>query len=144
MTALEDLTALVANLPNSSLLNDTMKNRALAGALMPDVNKVWPGNDAYINTYDIYYAAISLIGFLQAQPVVRQSSSEGTSVAVDAPQWDGLITWYKSMSPIFQATGISVLGFIEIPDGDHVHRTNMHDYSNSGRFGFDNVDTDSN
>ena len=138
MAAIDDLTALLANLPNAGLLTTQMKNDALAGALIPDSNTVWPGNPDYINTYDVYFAAISLIGFLQAQPVVRQSSSEGTSVAVDAPNWGGLLAWYGSMSPISQATSKGVLGWITIPDGPHVRHTDM----SFGGDGNDNVDTD--
>lgn len=138
MTALEDLTALVANLPGASLLTDKMKTDALAGALIPDSSGVWPGQPDYVTTNDIYFAAIGLIGFLAAQPVVRQSSSEGTSVAVDAPSWDGLLAYYRSMSPICQASGASALGVIHIPDGPHVRRTDM-----SGRYDdYGDVDTD--
>lgn len=139
MTALEDLTALVVGLPNSVLLTDTLKQKALDGALIPDSLNVWPGNVGYVPTYDEFYAAISLVGFLQAQPVIRQSSSEGTSVSVDAPNWGGLLAYYRSMSPIAQATGSGVLGSFAIPGGSHVYRTDM-----SGRGGgyYDNVDTD--
>jgi hypothetical protein len=140
MTALQDLTALVSNLPNAALLTDGMKQSALNGALIPDSFNVWPGQPGYENTYDIYFAAVGLVGFLQAQPVVRQSSSEGTSVAVDAPNWGGLIAWYRSMSPIAQATSGSSLGIINIPGGPHVVPTDM----NSRIEGYDNVDTDLN
>lgn len=138
MAEMEELTELISSLPNASLLTDRMKQDALAGARVPDSNNVWPGNPGYAATYDVYYAAVGLVGFLQAQPVVRQSSSEGTSVAVDAPNWSGLIAWYRSMSPIAQATRPGVLGIIPIPGGPHVRRTDM-----SGRTdGYDNVDTD--
>jgi len=138
MAAIDDLSALLVSLPNYSLLNDLMKNNALAGALIPDVNSVWPGETDYVPTYDIYFAAISLIGFLQAQPVVRQSSSEGTSVAVDAPNWSGLLAWYRSMSPICRATGGSLLSVLTIPGGPHVVRTDMREAGDD----YDNVDTD--
>ena len=138
MTALDDLTALLVSLPNASLLTEQMKLDALAGALYPDLNGVWPGNTDYIATYDVYYAAIGLIGFLRAQPVVRQSSSEGTSVAVDAPDWSGLVYWYRSMSPIAQVTSSGVLTKVLIPDGPHVYHTDMRERSH----GYDNVDTD--
>lgn len=138
MSALEDLTALVVNLPNASLLNDSMKNGALANALIPDALGVWPGQPGYTATYDVYWAAIGIISFLQAQPVVRQSSSEGTSVSVDAPNWAGLIAWYRSMSLVAGATKETVLGTVAIPSTHHVYRTDM-----TGRFdGNDNVDTD--
>lgn len=125
MTALEDITALVANLPGASLITQKQFTDALAGALMPDEAGVWPGETGYVNTHDIYFAAVSLVGFLQAQPVVRQSSSEGTSVAVDAPNWAGLLTYYRGASPIYSATGAGVLVPVRIPDGPHVIRTDM-------------------
>lgn len=138
MTALEDLTALLANLPNASLITDKMKQDALAGALIPDSFNVWPGQPGYEATSDPYFAAIGLIGFLQAQPVVRQSSSEGTSVAVDAPNWAGLTLYYQSMSRVSQATSNDVLGVVVIPGGSHVRRTDM----KHGGGSYDDVDTD--
>ena len=125
MTALEDLDALVTSLPNASLLSVAMKQDALNGSLIPDSFGVWPGAEGYEATYDVYFAAIHLVGFLQAQPVVRQTSSEGTSVAVDAPSWAGLLDYYRSMSPIAQAAGRGVLTAVTIPGGPHVYRTNM-------------------
>lgn len=140
MAALDELNSLVESLPNASLLTDAMKQRALAGAVVPDSFGVWPGDTGYESTYDVYYAAIGLIGFLQAQPVVRSSSSEGTSVSVDAPNWAGLLAWYRSMSQIAGASGSDVLSTVPIPDTKVVRRTDM-----SGRLnGYDNVDTDLN
>lgn len=138
MAAIDDLNELLAGLPNASLITDTMKNAALAGAQVPDASGVWPGQPGYVPTYDIYFAAINLVGFLQAQPVVRQSSSEGTSVAVDAPNWDALLNYYRSQSQIVQATGNSILQKVLIPEGPHVVRTNMRE---AGSY-YGNVDTD--
>lgn len=138
MNALDELNNLLASLPNYSLLTPEMKQRALDGAVIPDAAGVWPGQPAYVLTYDSYYAAISLIGFLQAQPTVRQSSSEGTSVSVDAPDWSGLIAWYRSMSPICQAQASPILTSIPIPQGPLVVPTDM-----SGRWDtYGDVDTD--
>lgn len=138
MTAMDELNSLLVSLPGYGLLTPDMKQRALNGALIPDSAGVWPGDDDYVLTYDPYYAAISLIGFLQAQPVVRQSSSEGTSVAVDAPNWGGLLAWYRSMSTICQAQGSDILTLVPIPDVPHVLPTDM-----SGRGdGYGDVDTD--
>lgn len=135
---MDDLNALLISLPGYGLLTPNMKQNALNGALLPDAAGVWPGQPNYVNTYDVYYAAMSLIGFLQAQPVVRQASSEGTSTAVDAPQWGGLLAWYRSMSPICQAAGVGVLNSVPVPQGPHVRRTDM-----SGRWdGYGDVDTD--
>lgn len=137
MAATDDLNALLISLPGYGLLTDSMKQAALDSALIPDSSGVWPGQLGYVTTYDVYWAAFSLLGFLEAQPVVRQSSSEGTSVAVDAPSWTTLAAYYKSMSPVAQASGNGVLTEVSIPM-HHVHRTDM-----SGRWDQnDDVDTD--
>lgn len=138
MAAMEDLEALLVSLPGYGLLTTTMKQNALNGARIPDAAGVWPDQPVYVLTYDIYFAAISLIGFLQAQPVIRQSSSEGTSVAVDAPNWAGLLAWYRSMSPICQAQGGSILSILPIPDGPHVVAADMQSRGD----GYGDVDTD--
>lgn len=139
MAAIDDLNALLSGLPGYALLTDGMKNAALAGALIPDVDNVWPGEDAYVATYDIYFAATNLVGFLKAQPVVRSTSSEGTSISVDAPDWSALQEFYRSQSPIMLATGAGTLGFIYIPDAPHVKRVPM-TYGGGENSG--NVDTD--
>lgn len=138
MTAISDLDELLSPLPNFGVLTTNMKQHALNGALVPDSAGVWPGRPNYVPTYDIYYAAVSLVGFLQAQPVVRQSSSEGTSVAVDAPNWSALLAYYRSLSPIVSAQGSRLLVAVPIPDGPHVVPTDM-----SGRYDdHGDVDTD--
>lgn len=138
MAAIDDLNALLVNLPNASLITVGMKEAALAGALIPDAASVWPGDVDYVPTYDVYFAALNLLGFLQAQPVIRQSSSEGTSVAVDAPNWASLATYYRGMSVIVQATGNGVFNRVLIDETPHVVRTNMR----LREYGYDNVDTD--
>jgi hypothetical protein len=140
MAAIDDLNSLLSGLPNYASLTTGMKNAALAGALIPDVDGVWPGSTdpLYVTTYDIYFAAINLIGFLKAQPVVRQTSSEGTSVAVDAPDWSTLLGYFRSMSPIISATGHDVLQIVAIPEVPHVKRVSM----SYGGEGYDDVDTD--
>lgn len=138
MTAMEDLEALLQNLPGYSLITVGMKQAALDGALVPDSFLIWPGEEGYENTYDVYFAALNLLGFLQAQPVIRQSSSEGTSVAVDAPNWGALASYYRSQSRIVQASGNTVLQRVAIPEGPHVRHTDM-----SGRGShYGDVDTD--
>ena len=138
MTAMEDLDALLAPLPGFSLLTTGMKQKALDVSLVPDSFNVWPGQDGYETTYDVYWAALQLLGYLEAQPVVRQSSSEGTSVAVDAPNWAGLRAYYRGASQVAGATGGDGLGVLLIPGGPHVVRTDM-----SGVGGdYGDVDTD--
>lgn len=139
MAAIDDLNALLVNLPGAALISTPMKTTALAGALVPDIDGVWPGQAEYVPTYDVYFAAMNLLGFLQAQPVVRQTSSEGTSVAVDAPNWAGLAAYYRSMSPICSATGGGVLGSIPIDLPPHVVPVPMN-YGGDSPDG--NVDTD--
>lgn len=141
MAAIDDLSTLLANLPNYSLISTQMKNDALLGARIPDEDGVWPGQEDYVATYDVYFAALTLLGFLRAQPVVRQSSSEGTSVAVDAPNWSYLASYYASLSTIAQATSNGVLSKVLIPEGPHVRRVRMNDDAGRSR-GYDNVDTD--
>lgn len=140
MPAVDDLNALMSNLPGYALLSDSMKQAALDGALIPDAQGVWPGQPDYVPTHDMYYAAIRLTGFLMAQPVVRSSSSEGTSVSVDAPDWQGLLAWYRSMSHIAAVNGNDVLRIVPVPGGSHVTKTDM-----SGRgTHYGDVDTDLN
>lgn len=121
-TALDDL---LNSLPGYSLLTEAMKNAALSGALIPDADGVWPGQDGYVTTHDVYFAALNLLGFLQAQPVVTNTSSEGTSVTVSKPEWAALVRYYRSQSPIINATGQDVLTRVIIPDVPHVVPTDM-------------------
>lgn len=138
MAALDDLNALLAPLPGYDVLTESMKVHALNRALIPDGAGVWPGQPAYQTTYDIYWAALSLLGFLQAQPVIRQSSSEGTSVAVDAPSWTAVAMYYREQSHIASTTAGDILTVVPIPGGPHVVPTDMR--SRGGGYG--DVDTD--
>lgn len=135
---MDELNALLSPLPGYKLLTEQMKQRALDGALVPDSFGIWPGQPGYETTYDPYFAALSLLGYLMAQPVLRQTSSEGTSVAVDAPDWSALSTYFRSMSPICAATGNGVLQRVAIPDVPHVYKRNM----NYGGEQYGDVDTD--
>ncbi|QKY80309.1 hypothetical protein SEA_MERCEDES_9 [Microbacterium phage Mercedes] len=139
MTAMDDLNGLLAPLPGYVVLSQTMKDRALATSLIPDGLGVWPGQPGYQNTYDVFWAALSLVGYMSAQPFIRQASSEGTSTAVDAPSWAGITSYFRSQSVIAQANSANpILTEIEIPGGPHVVRTDM-----SGRWdGYGDVDTD--
>lgn len=119
------LDELLGNLPNYDLVTSAMKQAALDGAQVPDSQGRWPGEDNYVPTYDVYFAAISLVAFLKAQPFVKSASSEGTSVSAQAPDWDSLLAYYRSQSPIVQSTGRQVLQRVPIPDVPHVRRTDM-------------------
>lgn len=122
MEALEEL---LKSLPGYQSISAGMKDAALKGALIPDTNGVWPGNDGYVDTYDVYFAALGLLGFLQALPMVTSSSSEGTSVSVSRPDWSALITYYRSQSVIAGVTGQDIMTRVNIPDVPHVRKTDM-------------------
>ncbi|AUX83159.1 hypothetical protein SEA_REDFIELD_9 [Microbacterium phage Redfield] len=135
---MDELNALLQNLPGFTLLTETQKQAALTGAQVPDSFGIWPGEEGYEVTYDVYFAALTLLGFLMAQPVVRQTSSEGTSIAVDAPDWRALATYYRSQSVICNATGNGILQRVTIPDVPHVRKTDMR----GDQHGYGDVDTD--
>lgn len=135
---LHELEELLSNLPGYDTINHNQKLHALAASVMPDSAGVWPGQPGYTTTYDVYFAALQLVGWLQGQPVVRQSSSEGSSISVDAPNWAAVTSYYRGMSKIVQATSETVLQKVTIPDSSHVVRTDM-----SGRGShYGDVDTD--
>lgn len=119
------LDGLLGSLPGFKHITAAMKTAALDGAQVPDSAGVWPGREGYQATYDPYYAAYGLLGFLRAQPVVRQSSSEGTSVAVDAPNWESLVNYFAANSIILKTVQRDVLNIVEIPGAPHVKRTDM-------------------
>lgn len=125
MAALDELNSLLASLPGYALLTTTMKQGALDGSLYPDSFGVWPGEEGYEATYDVYFAALRLLPFLMAQPVLRSTSSEGTSASVDAPNWHSLATYLTSQSPILSASSSDVLRAVAIPDHPHVKRVPM-------------------
>ena len=47
---MDELNALLENLPGYSSITVAMKNAALSGALVPDANGVWPGQGGYVPT----------------------------------------------------------------------------------------------
>ncbi|QXO14480.1 hypothetical protein SEA_JENOS_11 [Microbacterium phage Jenos] len=122
---MDELNALLQNLPGFGALTETQKQNALTGARVPDSFGLWPGEEGYEATYDVYFAALTLLGFMQAQPVVRSTSSEGTSISVDAPNWGALATYFRSQSVICNATGNGILQRVTIPDVPHVRRVPM-------------------
>lgn len=139
MAAIDDLDGLLAPLPRFSVLSPQMKQRALDTSLIPDGAGVWPGQDGYQTTYDIYWAAMSLIGYMQAQPFVKQAGSEGTTTSVDRPDWSSILAYFRSQSIIAQANQAGpILSMLPIPDVPYIFRTDM-----SGRGdGYGDVDTD--
>lgn len=134
MDALEEL---LSTIPGYANLTLGMKQQALSSASIPDSTGLWPGQDGYTPTYDAFYAAYLLIPFLRAHPVVINASSEGTSVAVQAPDWGSLAAYLLSMSHIAQTTGQTILQRVAIPDTSDVKRVYM---GNRGD-GSDDTDT---
>lgn len=135
---MNELNELMQNLPNFGLITQNMKTAALQASRIPDSAGRWPATAGYVDTFDIYYAALSLLPFLAAQPVVTAASSEGTSVTATAPNWGALSLSYKNLSPILSATSKAVLNVVPIPDTPHVRRVPMND--GGGYYG--DVDTD--
>ena len=136
-TGMELLDDLLKTLPGFETITPLMKQSALDGAVIPDSAGVWPGKPSYVTTYDVYYAAVTLIGFLKAQPVVRQVSSEGTSAALDAPQWGAVYQHFTSLSPILGMQS-GIIREVPIPGGSHVRRTDMSGVNDD----YGDVDTD--
>lgn len=132
------LNELLQALPGYALISDTMRDSALASAQVPDSEGRWPGSSDYEKTYDLYYAALALVPFLQAQPAVTSAGSEGTSVTATAFDWQALIRFYRSQSQIHQSAGQTILQVLPIPDPPHVVRVPMND--RGGYYG--DVDTD--
>ncbi len=140
---MDQLNELLQSLPGYSLLSDAMKQSALDAAQVPDGLGVWPGEPGYQPTYDHFFAAINLLGFLAAQPFVKSAGSEGTSVTVERPDWAGLASYYRSQSFIVRQTGGDVISSVAIPYTPHVKRVDMSGRDSMGRrTSDDNVDTD--
>lgn len=135
---MEELTALIAGLPGADLVTPAMKTAALQHSRIPDAEGRWPGQPGYVDTYDVYYAALSLLGFMQARPAVTSASSEGTSVSTTPTDWKALAAFFRSLSVICSAGGPDVLQPVDIPQGPHVYRTDM---SGRGPY-YGDVDTD--
>lgn len=136
----EELEALLEGIAGYAAVTASMKERALSMAQIPDATGVWPGQPGYAVTTDAYYAALQLLPFLQARPLVTSTSSEGTSVSVTPPDWQALRSFFRDQSVIIAASGHDVLRAIPIPDPPHVKRVPMND--TGGRYG--DVDTDVN
>lgn len=138
MDELNELNALLENLPGYTLVTPSMKTSALTGARIPDSAGVWPGVEGYVDTYDVYFAAVSLLAFLQAQPIVTHTSSEGTSVTATPFNWGAVKAFYEGLSPIMARIKGDVLTAVPIPDPPHVTRVPMND--KGGYYGDVNTD----
>lgn len=132
------LNELLQALPGYTLISDTMRESAMGSALVPDSEGRWPGSSGYEETYDLFFAALALVPFLQAQPAVTSAGSEGTSVTATAFDWQALIRFYRLQSQIYLGAGQTILQVLPIPDPPHVVRVPMND--RGGYYG--DVDTD--
>lgn len=94
------LDQILQSIPYGDKITEDQKAHALSKSLIPDSNGVWPGHAGYVNTYDVFYAALSLVDLLEAQPAVTQASSEGTSVSTTAVDWSKIRKWLASGSSI--------------------------------------------
>ena len=133
-----ELNKLLSALPGYSMLNDSMKTAAMLSARIPDSAGRWPADALYEPTYDLYFASLSLLPFLQAQPQVTSAGSEGTSVTATQFNWGSIRDFYRGLSPIYQDGGNAVLKVLPIPDPPHVVRVPMRNVG--GYYG--DVDTD--
>jgi len=122
---MEELKEILASIPGSDLVSDAMLNKALQQARIPDADGRMPGDVAYIPTHDAYYAAASLVGLLRAQPAVTSAGSEGTNVSTTPYDWDSLLAWLYSMSPIKAAAQSDVFTVIPIPNTYRKDRKDM-------------------
>ena len=122
---MDELNDLLSGLPGYTSLTTSMKQRALDGSLVPDSAGVWPGSIGYQTTYDVYFAALRLLGVLRGQPFVKQSSSEGTSVTVDAPDWGAVAAYFRDFSTIVGAQGATVIQQVPINTVPHVTPVDM-------------------
>lgn len=136
---MEELEQLLKSLPGYDLVTEGMKHKALQGARIPDADGNMPGDRKYVPTYDAYFAAYGLVGFMQAQPNVVTASSEGTSITTTRFNWDGLRQWLRSNSTICQSTDADVFTIIPVPDTKPVVHTAMYEGGSD-----DNQDTDVN
>ena len=133
---MEQIDEILSNIPGYSSLPVTMKQTALGLSLIPDSNGVWPAQPGYVSTYDYYYAASILLGYLKAQPYVSSVSSEGTSVSTTAPDWSALAKSFASMSIILSNQGIFTK--VSIPEGPYIVPTDM--AGRGSRYGDTNTD----
>ena len=122
---MDELDIILGQVQGYDAVPNELKAHALEGSLIPDVNGVWPSKVGYIPTYDHYYAAMNLVGYLRAQPQVTSTGSEGTNVTVSPTNWDSLLIWLKSKSSIVLVSGDSVITPVSIQLGPHVVKQNM-------------------
>lgn len=105
-------------------------------SLIPDSDGRMPGTPEYAETVDVYYNALLYAEYFAGLPAITSATSEGTSLSVTPPDWDRLIRFLKSKSPIVGAS--NQLWTVVPVDNRHIHRTWMNDRGDP----YGDVDTD--
>lgn len=134
---MQELKELLSAAPGIDKVPETVLIKALAKSLVPDEDGNFPGADDYTSTYDVYFAALYVVGWLRALPQVTAAGSEGTNITTTPFDWDSLAEHFRSMSDIASLSD----GFTIIPvhASNPLVRVNMRD----GGY-FDDRDTDIN
>lgn len=110
----------------ADMLGDTIPpavvETALAGALTWDSEGRKPGDDDYIDTYDVFFAAAEVADQMAlrdaAAPQVTSWSSESTSMQVAGPNWAAMAHAWRLRSPLARAAGYGrTLGEISVNTG---------------------------
>lgn len=135
--AIEQVRKLVWNLPGRGLIDDIQYQAALDHSLIPDSGGRWPGQDGYVPTHDVAFAAYQLVEFLSAQQQVTVAQSEGTSVTTSLPDWQAMLRYLAGMSVILGQQ--DTLRVIQLPPDKYMRRTDM---SGRGSHDYGDVDTD--
>lgn len=120
MPTLDDVLALI---PGGDVVSQAVKESALAKSLIPDSNGHLPGEQGYATTYDAFYAALTLLGVVRAQPAVTTASSESTSISATTPDWPSLEAWLRSQSVVCRSQ--DVLTSIPITYDGYITRAYM-------------------
>ena len=120
MPTLDDVLALI---PGGDVVSQAMRESALAKSLIPDSSGHLPGERGYTPTHDVFYAALTLLGVVRAQPAVTTASSESTSISATTPNWPSLEGWLCSQSVICRNQ--DALTVIPITYDDYITRAYM-------------------
>lgn len=120
MPTLDDVLALI---PGGDVVSQAMRESALAKSLIPDSSGHLPGERGYTPTHDVFYAALTLLGVVRAQPAVTTASSESTSISATTPNWPSLEGWLRSQSVICRNQ--DALTVIPITYDDYITRAYM-------------------
>lgn len=127
MPTLDDVLALI---PGGDVVSQAMRESALAKSLIPDSSGHLPGEQGYTPTHDAFYAALTLLGVVRAQPAVTTASSESTSISTTTPDWPSLEAWLRSQSVICRSQ--DTLTTIPITYADYTTKVYMEGESYRG------------